>query len=166
MTENITPEATTATEATEVEKAVEIGYLPTDDRLARTTPADFLSVRTTLKLSRADVEKATGLSGSVVWRSEQDGKTIEDEPKGKLIDFYAKMTEDAAYRESIKPAKKPAPTALQTATSDFSEAVAIAAKAEHKIAEIRTAVEAAIADGKKAKRSTKDLQAILALIDA
>lgn len=156
MIENTTPEATTATEATVTDDAVR--EVAQDVAVQLWSASAIREKRESLKLSRADVEKATGLSGSVVWRAEQDGKTIDGEALAKIANFLR----DA----QPKPVKRPTPTPLQTAASDFSELVAIAAKAEHKIAEIRTAIEAAIADGKKAKRSTKDLQAILALIDA
>ena len=120
----------------------------------------FRATRENLKLSRKDVQDATGLSASVVWRAEQENKTVKDEDAAKIWLFLS------TAQPKVGTSAKPKPTVSQAIMNDLIEVQALASKLAIKIELTREMLEAAIAAAKEAKRSSKDLQAILEQLEA
>lgn len=82
------------------------------------SPFELRAIRESHGLSRNDVVEATGLSLSVVWRSEQEDKTITPEIYGKLVEFYENTPDKVkATKKAVKVECDHAP--LQAALNDF-----------------------------------------------
>lgn len=77
----------------------------TAEQLAEWTPRRIWEARTALVVSRKSMEKATGLTGSVIWRSEQDieegstRKGITDLQKAAIVDFLVRCQRDGVPEE-------------------------------------------------------------------
>src|SRR5512144_322929 len=83
---------------------------PADDTPSTfSEPADLRRRREELGVSRRAVQEATGLSSSVVWRSESEkANKIANDEWAKIDGLYAKWAKDGvptAYAKPAKPAK-------------------------------------------------------------
>lgn len=116
-------------------------------------------LRTKLNLSRAIVQKHTGLTGSIVWRSEQSEgvKPVTAEQRTKIWDFLVAVDSDIEFRATVKPIKTPTPTATQALAADVSKYVDF-------INELDDAIKLAITERKAKKSSVKDLNGLLEMI--
>lgn len=116
-------------------------------------------VRDSLGLSRRDVERGTGLAGSVVWRAEQDGKTVTDEQRRAIWNFLTAF-------KIANPTGKSKPVAKKQSVKKTSDGVA-AVLAKQELERLQEVIEAAIAEldkqiteAKKLKRPVAPLKAV------
>lgn len=151
------------------------GTLHTDDLKLVTcescTALEIRHIRESLNLSRRDVEQGTGLSGSAVWRAEQPGRSVYDlTVRTKIFDFLHAVDGGAitVEKKKKKQTKKSSQISDETAKLEaaLTAKVAQGEHAVHKLQEVRNAVVTAIEVAQATKRSSKDLKAILELIDA
>ncbi len=94
---------------TDVEAEPVDDIVPEDDTTTvdyNLSPTAIRSFREGLSVSRALVSKETGLSGSVVWRAEQEGKSVSDDQRTMIIDFLTRIDRDG----------KPQTTSTRTVT--------------------------------------------------
>lgn len=94
---------------TDVEAEPVDDIVPEDDTTTvdyNLSPTAIRSFREGLSVSRALISKETGLSGSVVWRAEQEGKSVSDDQRTMIIDFLTRIDRDG----------KPQTTSTRTVT--------------------------------------------------
>lgn len=89
---DVDTDADVDTEAESIDNVVPEGDTTTIDY--NLSPSAIRSFREGLSVSRALVSKETGLSGSVVWRAEQEGKTVSDDQRTLIIDFLTRIDRD------------------------------------------------------------------------
>jgi hypothetical protein len=71
------------------------------------TPSERRRTREALQVSRATVQKATGLTGSVIWRSEQEDRQVTEEQRDQLDELYRTWARDGVPAEYARPEPKP-----------------------------------------------------------
>jgi hypothetical protein len=120
--------------------------------------ADLRAQREALHVSRTTVAKATGLSPSVVWRSEQSEgvKRIENADWTKLELLYVKWATNGVPAEYAKPVK--APKTPKTNHADTQ-------RYEDLVNSLWSGLTLAIETRKERKAGTKDLVALVEKID-
>jgi DNA-binding transcriptional regulator YiaG len=144
-----------------VGSAIERSSLEQSDQVELTsvttklTPTELRKVREDLGVSRAVVQDATGLSSSVVWRSEHDdAKPIADEQRTTLVDLYSTWWEGGVPQRYTKPVKAEKATAATAPPVDVTKYVDF-------INEIYDGLTTAVAARKVKKAATKDLSTLL-----
>lgn len=135
------------------------------------TPGTLRGTREALGLSRAQVSKVTGLSSSVVWRSEQvSAKPITSEQLNTLIAQYVNWKTNGIVAD-IKPRAAAAAKIQKTTDVDMINEIAELEKqvnalnvesAKHFsfIQDLLDMVQDQLATARTAKRATKDLRVI------
>lgn len=133
------------------------------DAFERLTPSTIRVQRESMNVSRATLQKATGLSSSVIWRAEQDdAKPITDEEYAKIYDTLASFINDGVPAEYVKVTKQHGTSA--TATTD--EWMQTAWKLREVISEAHTLILEQIKEAQSKKTSTKGLKALAEVLKA
>lgn len=149
-----------------VEQVDETPTDPADDTSSTfSEPADLRRRREELGVSRRAVHEATGLSNSVVWRSESEkAKKISNDEWAKIDALYAKWSKEGVPAEYAKPVK----TAKVAAHSGADQAEAsrqLAALYQEFTEGLRTSISDKIAVAQSKKARTAELKALLAEVD-
>lgn len=134
------------------------------DAFERLSPSTLRAQREELKVSRATLQKATGLSSSVIWRAEQDdAKPVTDEEYMKIYNVLIEdWTVNGVPAEYVKVTKTHA-----VSSTDAAEAWQAAAwKAREVISEAHTLVLEQIKEAQAKKASTKGLKALAEVLKA
>lgn len=140
------------------------------------TPTEtFREFRERLGLSRREVQEGTALAGSVIWRAEQDGKTVTPEQRTAIWDYLVNFEGEFPSGKPVTVKKGKQPKVVKPGKSDQSELLEqtqqqlVAMTTERNtllgvFTEVEALVLAAIDKAILAKASTKSLKEIHALL--
>lgn len=137
-----------------------------------TTAYEIFQLRTQLGLSRKQVQDATGLGASVVWRAEQVDKHVDPDNVAKICAFLCDVRDGVIKIEKTKKTSKstkPAQASDQSAALRDAETARDAWLAQAQ--QLRSVVDEALAEldkqideARKMKRPQAPLKAVRAIL--